>query len=225
MGTRAASELVGTFGLTLAAAAGLVLAIVRRPATTSGELRWTSLLFVAGILCQIAHFSEEYATRFYERFPAALGLEPWTSDFFLVFNLCWLAIWVWAAVALRSGSRTAFFPAWFFALAAAANGVAHPLLALRAGGYFPGLITSPVVGIVGVWLLKRLAAITERQPSDLSLRDVGLFFETIAFSVVVPGAVTYWIPRDVLDLWPESIPSPESIRHFISVVPLALGLA
>jgi hypothetical protein len=35
------------------------------------------------------------------------------------------------------------------------NGVAHPLLSVATGGYFPGLDTSPVIGI-GVALLSRL---------------------------------------------------------------------
>ena len=48
--------------------------------------------------------------------------------------------------------RIAFLPVWFFVLAQLANAVAHPILAIVAGGYFPGLATSPVVGIVGLWL-------------------------------------------------------------------------
>jgi hypothetical protein len=42
-----------------------------------------------------------------------------------------------------------------------ANGVAHPLLSMRTGGYFPGLVTSLLVGVIGILLLRRLALITE----------------------------------------------------------------
>jgi hypothetical protein len=59
---------------------------------------------------------------------------------------------------MRTRSRAAYFPIWFFALAAILNGVAHPLLAIRAGGYFPGLVTAPFLGVVGVWLCARLLA-------------------------------------------------------------------
>jgi len=52
------------------------------------------------------------------------------------------------------------FPIWCFAIAAIVNGIAHPLLAVAARGYFPGLITSPVVGVVGVLLWIRLIALT-----------------------------------------------------------------
>ena len=42
------------------------------------------------------------------------------------------------------------------------NGVAYPLLAVDAGGYFPGLITAPVLGVAGAVLWMRLLALTSR---------------------------------------------------------------
>ena len=41
------------------------------------------------------------------------------------------------------------------------NGAAHPLLAVASDGYFPGAISSPVIGLVSVWLWLRLRAATE----------------------------------------------------------------
>ena len=38
---------------------------------------------------------------------------------------------------------------WFLAIASALNGIAHPVLSMMGGGYFPGLLTSPLVGILG----------------------------------------------------------------------------
>lgn len=96
------------------------------------------------------------------------GQSPWSPSFFIVFNVCWLAIWILAAVGLHSGYRAAFFPVWFFAIAAVVNGIAHPFLALRAGGYFPGLLTSPLLAIVGVWLWLRLVALTSTRVRDAS---------------------------------------------------------
>jgi hypothetical protein len=58
------------------------------------------------------------------------------------------------------GSRLALFPIWFFALASIGNGIAHPVLAIIARGYFPGLVTSPIVGIVGILLWRRLTLLT-----------------------------------------------------------------
>src|SRR5262245_35905870 len=59
----------------------------------------------------------------------------------------------------------------------------------------------------------------------VSWRGVLLFFETIAFSIVVPGAVTYWIPRYVFGLWGEVVPASWSIWHVTALLPLAFGLA
>lgn len=73
-----------------------------------------------------------------------------------------------AGVALWQGARIGeetkwpLVPIWFFALGMAVNGVAHPLLALQAGGYFPGLVSSPVVGGFGVMLWSRLLEVTEK---------------------------------------------------------------
>ena len=159
------SALIGTAGLSLIACVALFLAWSRRPQTAHPDAeRRTIGLFVVGIFLQCAHFAEEYATGFYRLFPTALGLTPWSARFFIAFNLTWLGIWAWAAFAVRTRSRAAYSAIWFFALAAVLNGVAHPLLAIRAGGYFPGLLTAPLLGVVGGWLFVRLLDITDGTP-------------------------------------------------------------
>jgi len=57
---------------------------------------------------------------------------------------------------LRSAPKAAFFAAWILALAATLNGIAHPLMAVSVGGYFPGLISSPFIGAAGIYLWKQL---------------------------------------------------------------------
>jgi hypothetical protein len=49
---------------------------------------------------------------------------------------------------------------WFLAIACVANGVIHPILSLAVAGYFPGLWSSPLVGILGVGLLRSMALAT-----------------------------------------------------------------
>ena len=155
------SELLGTAALWVAACVALWLTGSRSlKAADAG--REVLSPFVIGLVLQTAHFLEENSTGFRELFPARLGLAPWPSAFFLTFNLAWLAIWIVSAFGLRSGSRAALFPAWFFALAAMANGIAHPVLAWQTGGYFPGLYTSPLLGIAGVWLFTKLIGVTKR---------------------------------------------------------------
>jgi hypothetical protein len=155
------SELVGTAGLTVAAIAAALLTVLRVPvAAPVDERRRTTMLFCLGLLFQSLHFAEEFATRFFDRFPPVLGLSPWSPTFFVIFNLCWIGIWICAAFGLQAGYRSAFFPVWFFAIAAITNGLAHPILSLRVGGYFPGLLTAPLLGVVGILLWSRLIAAT-----------------------------------------------------------------
>jgi hypothetical protein len=105
---------------------------------------------------QSGHFVEEWATGFHARFPALFGLEPMPLSIFVVFNLTWIVIWIVSIPMLRSARRAAFFTAWFLAIAGALNGLAHPLMSAAVAGYFPGLITSPFIGLAGVCLWRRL---------------------------------------------------------------------
>jgi hypothetical protein len=155
------SVLTGTAGLSAAAVVALLLTILRRP--VDGDLAGrerTARVFLIGLAAQCIHFVEEFVTRFQDRFPALLGLPPWSANFFVVFNLIWLSVWILSAIGLRRGYRFALFPVWFFAIGAIANGIAHPILAVIAHGYFSGLITSPIVGVSGVLLWRRLQALT-----------------------------------------------------------------
>jgi len=109
---------------------------------------------------QSVHFAEEWATGFHVRFPALFGLEPMPMLFFVVFNLVWIAIWIASIPLLRSARKLAFFTAWFLAIAGMLNGVAHPLMSVASGGYFPGLATSPFIGLVSIHLWRRLQGAT-----------------------------------------------------------------
>ena len=107
-------------------------------------------------LVQGVHFAEEWATGFHIRFPALFGLEPISLPLFVGFNLVWISLWLLSIRPLRSAHKAAYFAAWFLALAGALNGIAHPLMAVSVGAYFPGLITSPFIGAVGIYLWKQL---------------------------------------------------------------------
>jgi hypothetical protein len=155
------SMFIGTAGLSAGAVVALLLTILRRP-VDGDRTGWEQAgrLFLIGLAAQCLHFMEEFLTRFEDRFPALLGLPAWPESFFVAFNLTWLCIWILSAIGLEKGYRFALFPIWFFAIAGIVNGVAHPLLAVAANGYFPGLITSPLLGVVGVLLWLRLFALT-----------------------------------------------------------------
>jgi hypothetical protein len=86
---------------------------------------------------------------FYVRAPPFLDFVPWSPEFFVTFNLIWIAVWLFGAVGLKRQIRLAFFPVWFFTIGMVGNAIWHPLLCLATGGYFPGLFSSPFGGIVG----------------------------------------------------------------------------
>jgi hypothetical protein len=155
------SILVGTAGLSGGAVAALLLTILRKPVESDLACRErTARLFLMGLAAQCLHFMEEFVTRFPDRFPALLGLPPWSATFFVIFNLIWLSVWMLSAIGVEKGYWLALFPVWFFAIASIANGIAHPVLAIASRGYFPGLISSPVVGVLGVLLWLRLLELT-----------------------------------------------------------------
>jgi hypothetical protein len=65
--------------------------------------------------------------------------------------LCW-------AVPVRRGWPAASRLAWFWAALEILNGVVHSVLAGLRGGYFPGVLTAPLLIASAAWLSKCLAA-------------------------------------------------------------------
>ena len=149
--------LVGSVGLDVAAVAALVLTMQRVPRATPPDF---VLLGWATVAIQALHFLEELVTGFETRFPVLLGLGAWPETFFVSFNLTWLVIWA-AALVTVGRFRVALFPLWFLAIAAMANGIFHPLAAVAVHGYFPGLLTAPLLGLAGVPLFARLMRFTQ----------------------------------------------------------------
>jgi len=152
--------------LGLAAFAALLLAL-RHPSPTelSMERDTASRVLALATAIQCGHFAEEWATDFPARFPALFGLEPMPLSFFVVFNLTWIAFWIASVPLLRAARKPAFFAAWFLAIAGMLNGVAHPVMAAVSGGYFPGLISSPFIGLAGIYLWRRLDGATSSHDS------------------------------------------------------------
>jgi protein-S-isoprenylcysteine O-methyltransferase Ste14 len=59
----------------------------------------------------------------------------------------------------------------------------------------------------------------------MRLRSVGLFLETIAFTIVVPGTVTVLIPSWILGPNGRIPPQPWTVTSFVALLPLSLGAA
>lgn len=146
---------------TLAAVALFLTATRGWAADDDARIRRNVQVAAATVTFQGAHFAEELLTGFHERFPALFGLDQLSIGVFVAFNVSWLAIWSASVWGLRARHRAALFPLWFLGIACIANGIAHPALSFYTGGYFPGLVTSPVVGILGIVLVRRLSEVTQ----------------------------------------------------------------
>jgi hypothetical protein len=154
------SIVFGTAGLWLVLGIAVVVAARAGPFAadrSAGRTLRFRVLLCTGV--QAAHFLEEWQTGFHQRWPALLGLEPWPETFFVMFNIAWIAVWLASAVLIPRGGHVTRTTVWFLTLAAMLNAIAHPLLALSAGGYFPGLWTSPILGAAGfaLWRVLRFA--------------------------------------------------------------------
>jgi len=130
------------------------------PAEYAGQRRRAAAALAVVTELQFVHFLEEAETGLDVQLPGLLGLDAMPRAGFLGFNAAWLVIWVVSVAGVRAGISMAFFAAWFLAIGAMLNGIAHPFLALVERGYFPGLISAPVVGLAGVWLWVRLREAT-----------------------------------------------------------------
>jgi hypothetical protein len=151
------SLLLAPAGLYLPLLAALLLTMLRPPVhVASGPPTRLVELFLIGIACQCLHCIEEFVTGIHLVFPPLFDLAPVSAEVFVGFNVFWIGIWAVSVLGIMRGSRIAYFPAWFFALAMCLNGVAHPLLSVWQSGYFPGLITSPLVGIIGLVIMRQL---------------------------------------------------------------------
>jgi hypothetical protein len=122
--------------------------------------------YAAAVVVQCGHLTEEYRTGFYRMFPPVLGSDPWSARQFLFFNLVCLVIFIFAGFGLARGWRPGLAVALFLALGGGiGNGLGHLMLVLRAGGYFPGAYTAPLVFLAGSVLAFQLL-----RPPDPSWR-------------------------------------------------------
>ena len=133
--------------------------------------RRTQRAFVLLILAQAAHSLEEYVARLYDVFPPARFLSCLFSDDlrtgFVIANVLLISfgLWCWA-VPVRRGWPSALGVAWFWAVLELTNGTIHLGLAVVRGGYFPGVLTAPLLIATGAWLSKCLSQ--QERPATLT---------------------------------------------------------
>ena len=113
--------------------------------------------FLFLILAQGAHSIEEYVTKLYDVFPPARFVSSLVSNDlafgFVVINTALVAfgLWCWA-VPVRSGWHSTRVLVWFWTMLELANGIGHLALALSRRGYFPGVMTAPLLLLLAGYL-------------------------------------------------------------------------
>lgn len=148
------SFFIGTLGLLVVLVISAVLAF-SRATPTNGQIASFRRLLITAVCFHLVHLAEETVTGFHILFPQLLGLAPWPVSIFLSFNIGWVLIWL-GGIFLFSLTRFTITTFWFLAIASVVNGIAHPALSFVVGGYFPGLVSSPFVGVLGILIIRRL---------------------------------------------------------------------
>jgi hypothetical protein len=123
--------------------------------------RSTKISFLFLVLAQGLHSLEEYRGRLWENFPPARFLCGLVSDNpeqgFIILNLllflfgmiCWLFVF-WDKINL------VFL--WLWIVIEMINGIGHPAWAIYTQAYAPGMLTSPILFLLAIYLAKQLTS-------------------------------------------------------------------
>lgn len=119
------------------------------------------LAFLLLIVVQAAHSFEEFAYRLFDVLAPARFVSGLFSDDlargFVIANTLLVLFFVWSYVArIRPVHPRGRAFAWGWGLLELGNGISHSLMAVRAGGYFPGVFTAPLLIVISFYLLRRL---------------------------------------------------------------------
>lgn len=115
-------------------------------------------IFLVALAIQFLHFTEEYVYGFHLRVTEIMpGMPPFSPNVFVAFNMIAYCLFLLGALGMYRGVKFSMIIVWFFAFGGVlGNAIWHPLLAVRVGGYFPGLFTSLPYWILAPILLARL---------------------------------------------------------------------
>jgi Protein of unknown function with HXXEE motif len=115
-------------------------------------------IYLLALAIQFLHFTEEYIYGFQFRLTEIMsGMPPFKTNVFVAFNMIAYCLFLLAGLGMYKGIKFAMIIVWFFVIGGVlGNAIWHPLLALRVGGYFPGLYTSFAYWILGPILVRRL---------------------------------------------------------------------
>lgn len=119
------------------------------------------LAFLILVLVQAMHSVEEYVFKLYDVFGPARFVSGLVSDDlptgFAVVNIGFVAFGAWCYLArVRPAHVSAQSWVWPWVIVEGANGIAHSVIALQRGEYFPGVLTAPLLLATSLYLAIRL---------------------------------------------------------------------
>ncbi len=154
---------------------GWLLTTYRNPVESRGVIS----LFLIAVAIQLIHMGEEVFARFPDNFTDLVNAtNQYTEREFLAVSVFGMtSLLIFAAVAMSRKipiiTPIANYFAWFYALGLGlTNAIAHFVMPILAGGYFPGLITAPVHLIMSVILIRALL-IENKAVRERRLRGAG----------------------------------------------------
>jgi len=121
----------------------------------------TRSAFLALIVVQAAHSTEEYLLRLHDVFAPARLMSGWVGGNpdlgFVVLNAAVLAFGIWCYLArVRPGRPSAAAWMWPWVLVELVNGGVHSTMAVLRKGYFPGAVTAPILFALALFLAAQL---------------------------------------------------------------------
>ena len=94
---------------------------------------------------------------FYKELPAIFNTNSWTGRQFIIFNIVWLIIFLFAAIGSFNNIKMSFLIVWFFILIGGiGNGIMHIGLSLLRKEYFPGTVTAVFLLAIGIIMLQNI---------------------------------------------------------------------
>jgi len=114
-------------------------------------------LYLLALGIQFIHFTEEYLTDFTSEIPKLFDQEPYPMDYWIVFNMIAYFVFILGGIILfKRKKEFMIIPLFFILVGVVFNSIAHILLSIYAGGYFPGLYTAIIYAVLGPVLMKKI---------------------------------------------------------------------
>ncbi len=158
-------SLIVTFDLGMLIALFMYFKFTRK---SEGSYSSVAPFYFLALAVQFLHFSEEFVTGFYTRWPVEIfRAAPYDINSFLLVNMISYFFFTIAGIAILKNIKFPILIAWFFIIMGVCiQAVQHTVYAIMVGGYFPGLYTSLICYILGPILIIKMVKASREKAYD-----------------------------------------------------------